>query len=98
MEHLKRLGIYDKYADELDFVFLNQYYIHSIFGCVYRFSKVPMLRHRYICKTIRRYVRHPAENPQYRALPLKMRLKIELHARFPRTIKTISNIKHTLLR
>ncbi len=98
MEHLKRLGIYDKYADELDFVFLNQYYIHSIFGCVYRFSKVPMLRHRYICKTVRRYVRHPAENPQYRALPLKMRLKIELHARFPRTMKTISNIKHTLLR
>lgn len=54
--------------------------------------------HRYICKTVRRYVRHPAENPQYRALPLKMRLKIELHARFPRTMKTISNIKHTLLR
>lgn len=90
MENLRRLGIYERYRDEIDFVFINQYYVHSVFGCIYRFDRVPMLRHRYICRTIERYVPDYRSNAAYRAQGAGMRFKIWTHARFPRLIKMLS--------
>lgn len=51
-EHLRRLGLYERYAPQIDFLFVSQYYIHTIFGCGYRFSRVPLMRHRYVCRTV----------------------------------------------
>ncbi|MBO4965604.1 MAG: hypothetical protein J6C81_04995, partial [Muribaculaceae bacterium] len=95
--HLKRLGIYGRYRDEIDFLFVNLYYTHTIFGCVYRFSRVPMLRHRYVRRTITRYVPDFRRTPLYRAQPLRLRLKIALHARFPRLLHALSRAKRRLL-
>ncbi|MDE6270588.1 MAG: glycosyltransferase, partial [Muribaculaceae bacterium] len=94
--HLKRLGLYEEFAREIDFLFINQYYTHTVFGCVYRFSRVPMLRHRYVCRTIRRYVPDFSDNPYYRSQPLGLRLKIVLHVRFPRVIHGLSRLKRRL--
>lgn len=95
--HLRRLGLYGRYADEIDFLFLNQYYVHTLFGCVYRFSRVPMLRQRYVRRTVRRYVPDFEHNPLYRAQPLRLRLKIALHARFPRLLHTLSQARRRFL-
>lgn len=84
--HLQRLGLYDRWRDEIDYVLLNQYYTHTITGCVYRFDHVPMLRQHYVRHTIERVVHDFRHNPYYRRLPLSGRLRIELHARFPRII------------
>lgn len=94
--HLRRLGIYPEFADELDFLFLNQYLTHTVFGCVYRFDKVPVMRHRYVCRTVSRYIGDYRANPYYKSWPLKMRLKLRLHIMAPRLIKRLSNISRKL--
>lgn len=96
--HLRRLGIYSRFPDEIDFLFLNQYYIHTIFGCIYRFDKVPLRRLGYVKATVERYVPDFRNNQFYRAQSAAMKLKIMTHARFPRTIKMLSNLKRTLSR
>ena len=96
MENLRRLGLYDRFAAQLDFLFLNQYYIHTIFGCIYRFEKVPMMRLRYVLGTVGRYVKNHRSNPYYRKQSVAMKLKIESHARFPRVIKFLSVSKRRI--
>lgn len=96
MENLKRLGLYERYKDELDFIFINQYFIHSIFGCIYRFDRVPRLRHNYIRKTISRYLPDYRSNPFYKTQPLKLRFKIWTHVWFPQVIKLLSNLSRHL--
>lgn len=96
--HLKRLGLYEAHAAELDFLFINQYYTHTLFGCVYRFSRVPMLRQRYVRRTIERYVPDFRRNACYRAQPLRMRLKIALHAAAPRLLHGLRSLKQRLMR
>lgn len=96
MENLKRLGLYERNKDELDFIFINQYFIHSIFGCIYRFDRVPMMRHRYIRKTISRHLPDYRSNPCYKARPLKLRFKIWTHVRFPQVIKLLSDLSRRL--
>lgn len=96
IDNLKRLNIYEQFKDEFDFIFINQYYTHSIFGCIYRFRHVPLLRHNYIRRTITRHIKDFKSNPFYKAQPLTMKLKIETHVRFPRTIKLLSNISRSL--
>lgn len=96
--HLKRLGLYDSFAAELDFLFLNQYLTHTVYGCVYRFDRVPMLRHRYVCRTIGRYVTDYRRNRYYRAQPAAQRLKLAAHMLAPRLIKQLSNISRRLRR
>ncbi len=88
--HVKRLGLYGRFADELDMLFVDQYLTHTVYGCVYRFSKVPVLRHRYVCRTVSRYVGDFRRNPYYRARPLGMRLKLRAHMAAPRLIKLLS--------
>lgn len=96
MENMRRLGLYERYKDEMDFIFISQYYVHSIFGCIYRFDRVPKMRHRYICKTIERYVPDYRSNPRFRAQGAKMRFKIWTHARFPGLVKMLSNANRRL--
>ncbi len=98
MDHLKRLGLYERYRKKLDFIFINQYFTHSIFGCIYRFDRVPMLRHNYIRKTISRHLPDYRSNPYFKAQPLRMKLKIFTHVRFPRLIKLMSNVSRRLHR
>ena len=96
MENLKRLGLYEEYKDELDFIFINQYFVHSIFGCIYRFDRVPRLRHNYIRKTISRYLPDYRSNPAYKGRPLKLRFKIWTHVWFPQVIKLLSDLSRRL--
>lgn len=96
MGHLKRLGLYARYKDEFDFIFINQYFVHSIFGCIYRFDRVPRLRHNYIRKTISRYLPDYRSNPFYKTQPLKLRFKIWTHVWFPQVIKLLSNLSRHL--
>lgn len=96
MGHLKRLGLYARYKDEFDFIFINQYFVHSIFGCIYRFDRVPRLRHNYIRKTIGRYLPDYRSNPFYKTQPLKLRFKIWTHVWFPQVIKLLSNLSRQL--
>lgn len=92
--HLRRLGLYDKYRDEIDFLLINQYYIHTIFGCIYRFDRVPMKRLRYVRATIKKFIPRFKENKYYKNMSLKMKIKVFTHANFPRLIKTLSRIKN----
>ncbi len=94
--HLQRLGLYERWREPIDFLLINQYYVHSIFGCVYRFDRVPILRHRYIRATIGRVVSGYRNNPSYRARPKGQRLKIILHTRFPRLLNLLWRAKRTL--
>ncbi len=96
--NLKRLGFYDRFRDEIDNVFINQYFIHTVFGCVYRFSKVPMERLHEVRRGIAEHIPNYRQNRYYRALPLSRKLKIELHARFPRIIHFMAMSKRRLLR
>lgn len=96
--HLMRLGLYEPLRDEIDFLLLNQYYIHTVYGCVYRFDRVPMLRHHYVCATAARFVPGYRHNSYYRAMPLRQKMKLAAHVRFPRAIKFLSNLKKAILR
>lgn len=97
LDHMRRLGIYDRFNDELDYVFINQYLVHTIYGTVYRFSRVPMLRHSYCRRTVGRYIGDFRANRLYRAQPLKAKIKLELHLAAPRLMKTLSRIKRGLI-
>lgn len=96
MNNLKRLGLYDRFKDDIDYVFISQYFIHSVFGCIYRFDRVPLMRHHYICKTIGRYLPDYRSNPLYKAQPAGLRFKIWTHARFPRIIRLLSAISRKI--
>ncbi len=87
--HLSRLGLYERWRDEIDYVLLNQYYTHTITGCVYRFDRVPLLRQRYVRRTVGRLIPHFRRNPYYRRQPLTRRVRLELHARFPRLVHAL---------
>lgn len=91
--HLQRLGLYGKWRDEIDFVLINQYYVHTITGCVYRFDRVPVRRQRYVRRTIDRVVENFRNNTYYRKLPLAKRLRLEAHARMPRLINRLCRLK-----
>lgn len=95
-DHLRRLGLYDRWREEIDYVLINQYYTHTITGCVYRFDHVPLLRQHYVRRTVERVVPRFRHNRFYRELPAAKRLRIELHARFPRVLNMLWRIKRVL--
>lgn len=97
LSHLRRLGIYQHFAQELDELFLNQYLTHTVYGCIYRFNRVPLSRLRYVERTVGRHIGHWQDNPVYRSWPRRQRLKLALHLRFPLLLHTLSRLKHILL-
>lgn len=96
MDHLRRLGIYDEFPLELDNVFINQYYVHTVTGAIYRFTSLPLDRVRQVRSGIRRAIPGFRKNPFYRALPFSRRMKIGVHARFPRLIHRLVRLKRYL--
>lgn len=96
MAHLRRLGIYHEFPLELDNVFINQYYVHTVMGAIYRFSRLPIERIRQVRAGIRQAIPDFRKNPFYRTLPLSRRMKIEIHARFPRIVHTLVKLKRSL--
>ncbi len=94
--HMKRLGLYDRFKDLIDYQFINLYYVHTVFGAIYRFDKVQTAEIARVKAGILKYVPDYKSNPYYRKQPLRLRLKIESHARFPRVIKMLSNLNRRL--
>lgn len=96
--HLKRLGIYGRFADSIDWLFVNQYLIHTVNGAIYRFDRLQPDRIREVRRGVGKYVADFRRCQGYRTLPLKAKLKIESHLRFPRLIKFLSNINRKISR
>ncbi len=96
LSHLKRLRIYERYADELDYVFIQQYLEHTVYGAIYRFDKPQIDRIKEVRSGISHYVGDYRRNPLYLSRPFSKRLKLALHLRFPRLIKRLSNLRHKL--
>lgn len=94
-ENLVRLGLYtDRLQQAIDWVLIRQYLIHSVYGCIYRFDKVPHLRHHYICLTIERLVSNYKDNRYYRQLSPRQRVKLWTHMRWPRLLNRLHRLKN----
>lgn len=96
--HLKRLGLYDRFRDEIDYQFTNLYYINTVFGAIYRFDEPQTTEISLVRDGIRHYLPDYKSNPYYRRQPLARRLKIITHTRWPRLIKMLSNLNRHLHR
>lgn len=94
--HLKRLGLYDRFKDEIDYQFTNLYYVNTVFGAIYRFDEVQTEEIALVRDGIRKHIPAYKSNPYYRRQPLSRRLKIETHTRCPRLIKMLSNLNRLL--
>ncbi len=96
LQHLRRLGIYGSYKNEIDFAFINQYLVHTVFGAIYRFDSVQTHRIAEVRSGINHYIENWRSNPYWRSQPFKKRLKYHIHTAIPRTIKLLSRIKQRL--
>lgn len=94
--HLTRLGLYGRWKTEIDHLILNQYLVHTVYGCIYRFDRLPYMRLHYIKATVEKVVPGYRRNPLYRNRPLKDRLKLTAHMYFPRTIHALWRLKRAL--
>ena len=56
LDNMKRLGLYDRFQDEIDFMFTNQYFVHTVFGAIYRFDKAQTAKIKEVRAGIARYV------------------------------------------
>ncbi|MCM1066954.1 MAG: glycosyltransferase [Muribaculaceae bacterium] len=100
MGHLRRLGIYEEPAlrADIDWLFVNQYLIHTVFGAIYRFSRVQRHEIAKVRKGVRAYVPHFRSLPGYRRLPVGAKVKIETHLLMPGLIKALSRANRALHR
>lgn len=96
LAHMKRLRLYDRFPQLVEFRFVMLYYVHTLFGCIYRFDRVPIHRISQIRDGISRLAPNFRSNPYWRALPVSMKLKVALHARLPRLIKALSRLRRLL--
>ena len=94
--HLKRLGLYERFADVIDYQFTNLYFVNTVFGAIYRFDHVQMAEIRQVRDGIRKYLPGYKSNPYYRRQPLARKIKIETHTRWPRFIKILSDLNRRL--
>lgn len=94
--HLRRLGLYERFADIIDYVFINQYLVETVFGAIYRFDRVQTQYIKKVRDGVKDYVGDFRSNPYYRRQPLSRRVKTETHLRFPHLIKVLSNINRRL--
>lgn len=96
LENLKRVGVYERFKDRLDYVFFRQYLEHTVYGAIYRFSTPRIERIKEVRDGIGGYIGNFRKNPYYRRRPLAAKLKIETHLRFPRLIKHLSNLRRRM--
>lgn len=57
LEHMKRLGLYDQYKEEIEYHFYELYYYTSLLGCFFRFSTVQRKQINYIKNNFSKHVR-----------------------------------------
>lgn len=96
LSHLRRLGIYEKYPDEINYLIINQYLVHTIYGAIYRFTRVATDRIKQVRTGISSLIPDWNKNPYWQARPLTQRIKFATHATMPRLIKLLSNINRRL--
>lgn len=94
--HLRRLGLYDRFKDVIDYQFTNLYYINTVFGAIYRFDEPQTAEIALVRDGIRQHLPDYESNPYYRRQSLMRRLKITTHTRWPRLIKMLSNLNRLL--
>ena len=92
--HLVRLKLYDRWHDEIDFLLLNQYYVHTVYGCIYRFDRLPLKRLKYVLSTIDRLTPGFRNNPYFKSQSIKWKLKLAIHSVFPLLIHSIFMMKN----
>ena len=92
--HLVRLKLYYRWHDEIDFLLLNQYYVHTVYGCIYRFDRLPLKRLKYVLSTIDRLTPGFRNNPYFKSQSIKWKLKLAIHSVFPRLIHSIFMMKN----
>lgn len=94
--HLRRLRIYEKYPDEINYLIINQYLVHTVYGAIYRFTDVATDRIKQVRRGINKLIPDWNKNPYWQARPLSQRIKFATHATMPRLIKLLSNINRRL--
>ena len=52
LDETKRRGIYDKYKDEYDYIFIQLFYINTLVMCITKFEILPIQQINKICKEI----------------------------------------------
>lgn len=92
LNHLHRLGIYEKYPDEINYLIINQYLVHTIYGAIYRFTSVETDRIKQVRNGINQLIPNWNQNPYWKNRPLAQQIKFATHATMPRLIKFLSNI------
>ncbi len=97
LSHLKRLGHYSRFKDEIDYVIINQYLVHTVYGAIYRFDSPRTDRIAEVARGISQLIPHWNANRYWRSQPTTKRLKLRFHIAMPRTIKALSNLKRRLL-
>ena len=98
IEHLRRLRIYRRFPDSIDWLFANQFLIHTVYGAIYRFYRLQFDRIQEVRWDVGEYIADFRRCKGYRSLSLMGKLKIESHLRFPRLIKFLSNINRKISR
>ena len=98
IEHLRRLRIYRRFPDSIDWLFANQFLIHTVYGAIYRFDRLQFDRIQEVRWDVGEYIADFRRCKGYRSLSLMGKLKIESHLRFPRLIKFLSNINRKISR
>ncbi len=94
--HCHRLSLYENFSDEIDYVFFNQYLVHTVYGAIYRFDKVQTDQISHVVHGVRKYIGDYHKNKYYKASPIRQRFKLWSHIVMPRFIKFLSNINRKL--
>lgn len=98
LNHLRRLGIHEKYPDEINYLIINQYLVHTIYGAIYRFTNVEKDRIKQVRNGIKQLIPNWYQNPYWKNRPLAQKIKFTTHATMPRLIKLISNLNRHIQR
>lgn len=96
LANLRRLGLYDSFAAEIDYLLINQYLVHTVYGAIYRFSRVQTDRIAQVCAGIDKLVPDWRRNPYWLSRSLRERFKFAMHVTVPRFIKLLSVINRRL--
>lgn len=98
LNHMKRLGLYDRFKDLIDFIFINTYLTHTVFGAIYRFDKVQTDKIKLVSDGIKEYIPDYKQNIYYKSRPVKRKIKLYTHMHWPKIIKVLSNINRAIKR
>lgn len=98
LDNMKRLGLYERFKELIDFQFINLYYVHTIYGAIYRFDRVQYDKILQAKSGIKQYLPDYKRNQLFRKRPWKDKIKLMTHVHCPRVIKLLSNFNRRLQR